>query len=216
MSQSRSPKPSLVGWSATLTSSGRTSWNPPPKQEGSSPQPGLLKGVLRIYFEDGRMATRAVHVPRRVRSDLSFQDKARRRRCGPVHAGWFAKHGRSEAQPLSWLPVGSFVEISGHAITLAPTLTYAIPGGRIIRKVLSVNDFSIDRPYSKRAAAGYLAHAEANYGPNVVKRVDFWHLRKGRMQSWRPESLSYPRFELVMLLDRVSSATSGADDPAAA
>jgi hypothetical protein len=178
---------------------------PPVPQEGGSPQRPLLEAGLKAYFKSGRAPTVALEdLERRVAKSSS---ESREANAGAVRRMLrrFLALDASEGTPAGFFPGRSVAPIGKHLVGLSPSLWYRLGDGYLVRQLWTESDFSLARPYTRLAAAGYLVHSEALLGAGCVHQVEFWHLRSGSVAGWQASDLRRLIPSLIAVLDSVAN-----------
>lgn len=182
---------------------------PAVEQTGGSPQRPMLEACLRSYYRAGRLGDVAFEdLARRVARSTSEQREVNGSAVRSMLVRFLAWESR-EPDPEVYFPAPSTAVVGAHSITLSPSLTYALGNGYLIRHVWTEGDFSLRRPYTRLAAAAYLAHAEATLGVNSVRQLEFWHVRKGEVAGWQAHDLRRHVPSLVSVLDFVAASLGG-------
>lgn len=186
---------------------------PAREQEGGSPQRPVFEACARAYFRAGADPESAYgELARRLSKSTSGQRYANASAVRVMLMRFMAWH-EGEAAPEFFFPQPTIAKIGNHSIWLSPSLCYRLGDGYNVRHVWTETDFSLRRPYTRLAAAGYMIHAEARLGVGSVRQVEFWHVRSGTSAAWQGRDLRMFIPQVITVLDVVERELDGPGDP---
>lgn len=182
---------------------------PAVEQTGGSPQRPMLEACLRSYYRAGRLGSVAFEdLARRVSRSTSERREANAATVRSMLIRFLAWDSH-EADPEDYFPTPRTASIGAHSVALAPSLTYRLGNGYLVRHVWTESDFSLRRPYTRLTAAAYLAHADVIHGAGTVRQLEFWHVRKGEVTGWQARELRRHVPSLISVLDAVAASLGG-------